>query len=492
MKKSIEKSLKNIRRIEKPLLFPKGALKILFVASECTPIAKVGGLGDVIGSLPKALKELGVDVRICLPKYEIIDFKKYKFELIAKDIEVKNERVNIYQGFLPESEVILYLLENEKYFGQNGVYPGFKKEIERFLFFSQAVLEIFPAINWFPDIIHCHDWHTAIVAPLLNLKPKNLKPKTLLTIHNLSNQGKWSAKKILDFLNLKGNEIENLKVRDKDGDFNILQQGILNADLLNTVSPTYAKEILTKEYGEGLEESLIKRKKELFGILNRIDKKKFNPEIDPDLKTNYSHRNLERKIENKIHLQEILNFKKNPEIPLFGFISRLTSQKGIDLIIDIVPELIKRNCQLVILGVGSPDYEKKLLELSQKYPRNISVQIKFDPILAQKIYGGADIFLMPSKFEPCGLGQMVAMCYGTIPIARKTGGLADTIEDGKTGFLFKEYKVEAFLKTIKKALNLYQNKEEWQKLTREAMKKDFSWVLSAKEYLKLYKKLLNV
>ena len=323
-------------------------------------------------------------------------------------------------------------------------------------------------------------------------KSEILNLKSVLTVHNLSTQGKWNQKEILDFLNLRGNELPTLKLRDKNSDFNALQQGILNADLLNTVSPTYAKKILTKEYGEDLEESLIKRKKELFGILNGIDKKRFNPETDPNLKANYSLKNLEKKIENKIHLQEILNFKKSPETPLLAFIGRLDLQKGIDLIIEVIPELIKLGCQLRILGVGSPDYEKKLLELSQKYPKNISAQIKFDPVLAQKIYAGADIFLMPSKFEPCGLGQMIAMRYGTIPIARQTGGLVDTIDDGKTGFLFKEYQVEVFLKTIKKVLNLYQDKREWQKLMRAAMKKDFSWTLSAKKYLKLYKKLLNV
>ena len=540
----------------------KKNLKVLFVASECTPIAKVGGLGDVIGSLPKALKELGVDVRICLPKYQIIDLKKpstrakprargelgsglsrtelrsssglgaglvphrpalskgcgagagYKFDLVVRDIKVKGERVNIYQGFLPESEprslrgrVPVYLLENEKYFGENEIYPDLLsfQGIQRFLFFPQAVLEIFSTFKWSPQAIHCHDWHTAILPLLAKLQVKSqkhtpyrnevsgsgLKVESLLTIHNLSNQGKWNPKEILDFLNLRGNELPTLKLRDKNGDFNVLQQGIFNADLLNTVSPTYAKEILTKEYGEGLEESLFARKKELFGILNGIDEKKFNPKTDPDLKANYSLKNLEKKIENKTHLQEILNFKKSPETPLLAFIGRLDLQKGIDLIIEVIPELIKINCQLINLGVGSSYFEKKLLEFSQKYPQNISSQIKFDPILAQKIYAGADIILMPSKFEPCGLVQMIAITYGTIPIARQTGGLADTIEDDKTGFLFKEYKGIAFLETIKRALKLYQDKEKWQSLMKNAMEKDFSWKISAQKYLKLYQKLLK-
>jgi starch synthase len=473
-------------------------MKVLFVASECTPIVKVGGLGDVIGSLPKVLKELGVDVRICLPKYGIIDFEKYKFDLIAEKIEVKNEKINIYQGFLPESRVPVYLLENEKYFGEGGIYfeksafVSSFKEIKRFLFFSQAVLKIFPALKWFPEIIHCHDWHTAILPPLAKLQVKSLKfkVKSLLTIHNLANQGKWNPQEILSFLNLKGGEIDSLKTRDKDGDFNILQQGIFNADILNTVSPQYAKEILTKEYGEGLENFLLKHKKNLFGIINGIDEKRFNPETDPDIKKKYSFKNLEEKVENKIDLQEILNLPVNPAVPFLGMINRLTSQKGIDLIIEIIPEMVKLNCQFIILGVGAENYERKFCQLSRKYPKNISAQIKFDPVLAQKIYAGCDIFLMPSFFEPCGLGQMIAQRYGTIPVIRKTGGLADTVLNKKTGFVFEEYKSEALLKCLKEALKFYQNQRKWRELIKQAMNKDFSWLKSAKEYLKLYKKLV--
>ncbi|MBZ9578364.1 glycogen synthase [Patescibacteria group bacterium] len=474
----------------------KKYLKVLFVASECAPIAKVGGLGDVIGSLPKALKKLRVDLRIAIPKYKGIDFKKHLFKIIAKKIKVGKSFVNIYQGFLPGSKVILYLLENKKYFGENGIYfergafVGSFREIQRFLFFSQAILEIFENLNWFPQIIHCHDWHTAIAPLLLKIKTKNKKPKTLLTIHNLANQGEWRAKKILDFLNLKGDEIDSLKIRDKRKKLNILAQGILNTDFLNTVSKTYSQEILTKKYGEDLEKILSKRKKDLFGILNGIDQDRFNPKACLNLKVNYSVSNLNQKRENKIDLQKILKLSQNQNFPLFSLIGRLTSQKGIDLIAKIVPDLVNSGCQLIILGVGERKYENKLLKLAKKYQRNVSVQIKFDPVLAQKIYAGSDFFLMPSRFEPCGLGQLIAQRYGTIPIGRKTGGLADTIEQDKTGFLFKEYKAGAFLRVIRKALKFYQNEKEWKKLIKRAMKKDFSWKKSAKEYLKLYNKLI--
>jgi len=468
-------------------------MKTFFVASECAPLAKVGGLADVVGALPKALKERGIDVRICLPRYQIIDFKEYKFESIAKDVFFKNEKIDIYQGFLPESQVVIYLLENEKYLGQGDIYFN---EIQRFLFFSQVILEIFPAINWFPDIIHCHDWHTAIIPLLLKAKNHKSKTKTLFTIHNLAQQGKWNAKEVLDFLNLENEKIKSLKIESGGADFNILQQGILSADLINTVSPNYAREILTKEHGEGLEGRLLKRKKEVFGILNGIDEKKFNPETDPDLKFNYSLKNLKRKIENKTHLQEILNLNKDSQVPLLGFIGRLDSQKGVDLMVEITPDLIRNNCQLVILGKGALDYEKKLLQLSRKYPRNISCQIKFDPVLAQKIYAGADIFLIPSRFEPCGLGQLISMRYGAVPIVRRTGGLVDTVQElaqdlsKGSGFVFQDYNTEAMLSAIQRAVNSYK-KRVWQNVMRRIMAIDFSWQASARKYEALYRKTLE-
>jgi len=474
-------------------------MKILFVASECTPIAKVGGLGDVIGALPKALTELGLDIRIVIPKYRIIDENKYHFERIASKIKVKEEFINIYQGFLPDSKVPVYLLENEKYFGENGVYLAKSafvdsfKEIQRFLFFSQAIPEIFKSLDWKPEIIHCQDWHTAILPVLVKLNPKSeiSNLKSVLTIHNLANQGKWLASEVLSFLNLKGNEAESLKIIDEEGKISIFEQGILNADILNTVSQNYAQEIRTKEFGEGLEQDLIKRQNNLFGIINGIDYDRFNPETDPDISRNYSLKSLEKRTENKIDLQKTLKLPENQQLPLLGIINRLTSQKGVDLVIEIIPELIKLNCQLVVLGVGEDIYEKKLLEFSLKYPSNISCQIKFDPVLAQKIYAGSDVFLMPSKFEPCGLGQMIAMRYGSIPIVRKTGGLAETVKNQKTGFVFEDYKKDALLKSLKECLDAYSNRSKWVELMKRAMNQDFSWQKSANRYVELYKNLTS-
>lgn len=467
-------------------------IKVLFVAPECAPFVKVGGLADVIGSLPKSLKKLGVDVRIILPKYGTIKEKEWNLKKISF-FHLDKEKIAIFQTLLPKSNVIVYFLENKKYFSQKEVYLSSKefKGFEKFLFFSKAVLEIFQKIKWKPEIIHCNEWETAILIPLLKIKFRNQKSKikTVLTIHNLSVQGKWNAKDIFQFLNLKGDEIKSLKEKDNDGDFNILQQGILNSDIVTTVSPTYAKEILTKSYGFGLEKEL-KRKKPV-GILNGIDTEVFNPETDTNLKANYSVKNVEKKIENKIELQEILKFEKNEKIPLLGFIGRLTSQKGIVLFEKVIPRLVKKNLQLVFLGVGEKRYEKMLLEFSRIYPKNISAKIEFNPVLAQKIYGGTDIILIPSLFEPCGLIQMIAQRYGTIPVARKTGGLADTIENKKTGFLFKKFSPESFLGAIEKCLLAFQNKKEWQRIVKRAMKKDFSWEKSAKKYLKIYQKLIK-
>jgi len=473
----------------------KNNLKILFAASECAPLAKVGGLGDVIGSLPKALRKLGIDVRICLPRYGLIDFKKYGFELFSQDIDIKTKKINIYQGLLPESSVVVYLLDNKDYFGDYGVYLGEAnflssfQEVKRFLFFSQAVLAVFDNSDWKPDIIHCHDWHTAIIPLLIKAKSEKPEAKTLLTIHNLANQGKWNAGEILKFLELNRDELGSSETRSHENDLNILVQGILNADLLNTVSPTYSKEILTKEYGGGLEKVLLKRRKDISGILNGIDYNEFDPDTDPSLKTNYSLLSLEKRVDNKIDLQRILKLPENKDLPLFGFIGRLAHQKGIDLIGQIIPDLVDLNCQLVILGIGDKQYEQNFLDFEKKYPRNISAQIKFNPVLAQKIYAGSDFLLIPSRFEPCGLVQLIAQRYGAIPIGRKTGGLADTIEDGKTGFLFEKYEAGLLVKIIKRALKVYQNKEEWERLIKKAMAKDFSWKKSAKEYIKLYKEL---
>ncbi|MCX7779230.1 MAG: glycogen synthase [Patescibacteria group bacterium] len=483
-------------------------MKVLFVVSELTPMAKVGGLGDVAGALPKVLKKLGINVRIFLPFYQMIKGKKYHLKLLSlKKIKLAHisERIKIYQTNLPLTKVPVYLIWNKKYLSQGGIY--FEKsafvnkfaEIERFLFFSKAILEIFPVIKWWPDIIHCHDWHSAILPALVKLRNQNskLKIKTLLTIHNLANQGRWNAQEIFNFLGLRGDELPSFKIRfDGKTDLNILQQGILNADLINTVSPSYAQEILTKKFGEKLEKTLNQRKKDLLGILNGLDTEIYSPEKDREIKVNYSVKTIERKVFNKKDLQRLTRLPLT-EKPIFSFIGRLTDQKGSELIAQIAPSLIKIGCQFIFLGQGQSLYESQLRDLAKKYKKNVYTKIGFDEKLASKIYAGADMFLMPSRFEPCGLGQMIAMRYGTIPIVRAVGGLKDSVENVRVngqrisgnGFIFKNYKKQELLTASRRALKFFKNKKNWRKIQENAMKKDFSWQSSAKKYLQLYKKI---
>lgn len=540
-------------------------IKVLFVAGELTPMAKVGGLADVVGSLPKALKKLEVDVKIVIPKYGIIDEKKYLLKKIASDIKIpfydQEELVNIYSTFLPDTQnqVEVFLIENLKYLSKGGIYftadassSGALNECQRFVFFTKCVAEIFsnnPApfnkkinvvrkiflmllhlysklqntrercgINWQPDIFHCHDWHTGFLPLLIKIQSANLQTtrKTLFTIHNFAYQGKYNSQKILKMLNLKETDWPTLKERTKNQfeDLNAVQQAILNADLINTVSPAYAQEILTPEFGEKLENDLQKRKIDLSGILNGIDTAFFNPLTDLNLIKNYglemsNEKILENKKENKNYLQKICNLKINSNTPLIGLISRVAEQKGFDLIIEIFDKLMTLDLQFVLLGLGDPKMEKILTQLALKYPDKFSCNLKFDAKLAQQIYAGSDIFLMPSHFEPCGLGQMIAMRYGAAPIIRATGGLKDTVSNVKCqkpalnliegsnvkcqgkGFVFEKYEANEMLNSIKEALELYKNKNAWQEIIIHNMKQNFSWENSAKEYLKLYKKIIE-
>ncbi len=471
-------------------------MKILFVASECAPIAKAGGLGDVVGSLPKAINGPGFDVSVVIPFYEKIRIKKRELKLVIKNIPVmfeqKKEKFNLWKIFLPQSNVCPYLIESKKYFSEKGINissdassEGSRKEAVRFLFLSAASIEAAKFIK--PDILHCHDWHTAIIPSLL--KEKCLKIKTLLTIHNLAYQGIYSAETINKLLGI-----------DYSREVNCLKEGILNADYINTVSLSYSLEILTPQFGCGLENSLQKRKKRLTGIINGLDESHFNPENDPLIKEKYSRQNIERKIADKIYLQKKYFKKANPEIPLLAVVSRLAGQKGVDLIMEIFPTLMNKNIQFILLGEGIRDYENFFLKASRDFPGKFRAEIGFNEKLAHQIYAGADIFLMPSAFEPCGLGQLIAMKYGTVPVARAIGGIKDTvlpvkITEGKaegTGFLFQDYSSGDFLKLLENALDLYNNKKDvWKQVQINGMKQDFSWKKSSKKYKSLYEKIMK-
>jgi len=471
-------------------------MKILFIASECAPIAKVGGLADVVGSLPKTLKKLGIDVSIIIPFYGAISVEDKKVRLFSKKLSVKfngkQEYFSLYQTYLPESEVPVFLIKKDEYFGKGDIYletdassGGSQKEAARFFFLTLAGIKTAQLIK--AQIIHCHDWHVSLV-PFL-IKKDGLKNfKTFLTIHNLGYQGTYSS----DIVN-------QLLGTDFSQDVNCLKLGISNADVISTVSPNYAKEILTTEYGFGLDKELNEQKNKLIGILNGLDIKFWNPLTDPYLKFNYSVQSLDKKLDNKIFLQKKFFKKSNPDIPLLGMVSRLAEQKGFDLIQKIFPFLMEKNINFVLLGQGLPQYQNFFQEKVKQYPEKIGIGIGFDEELAHQIYAGADMFLMPSFFEPCGLGQLIAMRYGTVPIVRETGGLKDTVLSIKiegrkvkgTGFLFKNYEEKEFLKTIKESLKVFENKNIWRKIQINGMKKNYSWEKSAHQYLKIYHQLKN-
>ncbi|MDP2685191.1 MAG: glycogen/starch synthase [bacterium] len=485
-------------------------LKVILIASELNPIAKVGGLADVIGALPKALYKNGIDVRIAIPKYGVINEKKYPFKKLAENIKVpfegENKLINIYETPLPNSEVPVYLIDNLEYLGQNGIYfetdassSGSNREAERYSFFARSLMEIFEPLDWYPDVIHCHDWHVGFVPVILKILSKNndkLKHiKSLLTIHNLEYQGRYDKEMIFQAFGIKEDDHPTLS-KTQNNQINSLQQAILTTDHLNTVSPNYAKEILTPEYGAGLEKVLATRLDDLDGILNGIDVEHFNPASDEALVKKYSPADISGKKECKADLQKKCGLKQDPEIPILGIVSRLADQKGIDLIYAIADDLAKENMQFVCLGTGDPKLEDMMKEVSKKYPEKFYANIAFDADFAQQIYAGADIFLMPSKFEPCGLGQMIAMRYGTLPIVRSTGGLKDTVKNIDVvtgqgdGFVFDNYEAGEFLTATKHALNLYQDQEKWYSVVKSVMSKDFSWNNSAHKYITLYKKIL--
>ena len=487
-------------------------LKVLFVGTELTPIAKVGGLGDVIGALPKALKNLGVDVRIAIPKYGVIDEKEYPMKKIAAGIEIpfnrKTEKFDIMETPLPGSTVPVYLLDNLEYLGQNGIYfeanassSGEPNECGRYSFLCRASLAMLEPLDWWPDIIHCNDWHTGILPALTKLAakqdPRFQKVKPFLSLHNLSYQGIYQLEDVVKLLGFTKEDLAELAPGITGEQISFIKEGIAAAETVCPVSPNYAKEILTKEYGEGLHKFLKTQKSKIHGILNGIDVDRFNPDTDSEIKTNYNADSFAKKTENKLELQKYCGLKQGENIPVMGSVGRLADQKGIDLYYDIIDDLAKQDLQIVFLGAGDPKLEEYLHKIAKKYD-NIYTKTAFDAHLAQLIYAGADMFPVPSKFEPCGLIQMIAMRYGTVPIVRATGGLKDTVPDieqdpeNGLGFVFEKFSAKAFDKALKQALKLYRDdREKWNEIAKRCMKQDFSWNNSAEKYLELYKKLIS-
>lgn len=484
-------------------------MRVLFVASEIYPLVKTGGLGDVAAALPVALSELGVDVRLVLPGYPaVMDAVSPASTHLSWHILPGVENVQICTGTMPKSGLPVYVIDCPRLYRRDGGpyqdnYGSEWGDNElRFATLSKTAAllgrpDIAHEIHFRTDLIHCNDWQTGLI-PAYQQYLEGCQPPTLISIHNIAYQGLYGAHTVpalglpWDSFSVQGVEFY--------GFLSFLKAGLFYADWINTVSPTYAQEIQTPEYGYGLHGLLSHRKETLSGILNGIDEQQWNPSHDPHLIASYSIDNLAGKELNKNALRKRLRLsEENPKKPIFGMITRLTYQKGIDLVIPIIGKLIEEGAQFAILGNGDKHTEHQLRELAQAFPQQISVTLGYDESLAHQIEAGVDIFLMPSRFEPCGLTQMYSMHYGTIPIVRKTGGLADTVtnitpstlDNGTaTGFVFEHESPDILLQTALQAMLLYRNKELWQQLQRHGMTKDFSWKHSAEEYLKLYNKLV--
>lgn len=476
------------------------SLKVIFAASEAVPFAKTGGLADVAGTLPGELVKLGADVRLIMPKYKTIP-KNFSEAMeyvgyVYVDLAWRHQYCAVLK--LKFNGVIAYFIDNEYYFNRDSLYGHFD-EAEQFAFFSKAVLKVLPLIDFIPDIIHCNDWQTGVVSAFLKASFGNIEfykdIKTVYTIHNLKYQGMFSKEILGDILGLSWDYF-NSKGLELNDCVNYMKAGIAYSDILTTVSKTYAEEIKTDFYGENLNNILIKRSDSFYGIVNGIDYQENDPNTDERIFKNFNADNIEGKYENKRMLQNLLELPEGEDIPVIGVVSRLTGQKGFDLIACVIDELLQMDIQLVVLGTGDYNYEEMFRNAANRYCGKISANITYDSVLAQRIYAGSDMFLMPSLYEPCGLSQLYSLRYGTVPIVRETGGLNDTVSayneftgEG-TGFTFTNYNAHEMLDTIKRAMRFYRKKDVWKAIVRSGMMQDFSWSNSAKEYLYLYEKLM--
>ncbi|MCU7490270.1 MAG: glycogen synthase GlgA [Bacteroidota bacterium] len=494
---------------------PSKKLKILFVTSEVVPFVKTGGLADVSAALPQTLTELGHEVRIVVPKYGAIDERRFKIHEVVrlKDLTLKiGEKDVVFSlrsSFLvgQKARVQIYFLDNYEYFGsRQGLYvdpntgTDYPDNDERFILLARSIFELINKLGWIPDIIHGNDWQTGLIPAYLKTLYKNddslSAVKSIFTVHNLAYQGffpksEFSKTGLPEELNSeKGIEIY--------GRLNFMKSGLMFSDAITTVSERYAEEITKdEELSAGLKSVLTKRKKDLYGIINGIDDKVWNPETDSLIPKKYSAKTLDEKAENKKALTEKFELPYDENVPVIGCISRLVDAKGFDLIAAIIEDLMKMNLQVVLLGTGDRKYHTLFENIHSKYPQKFSCYLGFDDELAHLIEAGSDMFLMPSRYEPCGLNQMYSLMYGTVPVVRETGGLADTVEkynekeETGNGFVFKKYDPQDLLKEIKRAVKIFGDKKAWTKIAKSGMKCDFSWTASAKKYVDLYKKILN-
>lgn len=480
----------------------KNKQKILFAASECTPFVKTGGLADVAGALPPALAADGYDVRVVLPCYKQIR-RAYNDQMTHEcDFPLRLGWRNQFCGIesVKRNGVTYYLIDNEYYFARDYIYGVFNcDEAERFGFFSKAVLEMMDRLDFFPDVLHLNDWQTGMSAALLKTQyacdPRYAAVKALFTIHNLRFQGVFERAFVDELLSLGAIAFDS-DALEYCGNVSYMKGGLAFADAINTVSPTYAAEIQTSFFGETLDGLLRARSNCLFGILNGIDTKEYDPATDQSLPANYSVGDMTGKLLCKAALQKELGLADEPRTPLLAIVSRLTGQKGFDLVERVLFEMMDKGVQLAVLGSGEAHYEGFFDWVQKRFPGRAATRIEYNEPLARRFYAGADIFLMPSLFEPCGLAQMIAMRYGTIPVVRETGGLKDSVksynkfEDTGTGFSFMNYNAHELLYTVQHAVDYYRGDPElWARLVRRAMEENFSWSLRAKDYEKLYKQL---
>lgn len=470
------------------------SLKILLMSAEVAPFAKRGGLGDVAGSLPKALRQMGHDVRVVMPAYRQIEHGFPDVTPMSLNLNVPMGagpvRAGAFEGRLPDSDVPIYFVAESHLFNRPEIY-GYGDDAYRFAFFSRAALDlVIAALGWRPDVVHTNDWHTAPAVTWLATAGQGdaryRAMPTVFTIHNLAHQGKapWS---IFDYLGLQTHSLSE----EAYGEVNFMARGIYHATMINTVSPTYAREIMTAEGGAGLDGLLRHRGFDVHGILNGIDYDEWNPATDSRLASTYDAGNMTQRLENRRALQETLGLPQGEDAPLAAMISRLDWQKGLDITGHVVHLLLNNaagEAQFVVLGTGEAHYETMFAQLAGYHRQKMSAILAYNADLAPLIYGGSDLFLMPSLFEPCGLGQMIAMRYGSVPVVRATGGLADTVENEVTGFTFREHSAQAFWQALSRAVHVYRHEpEHWQEIQERGMKADFSWERSARGYEQLYR-----
>ncbi|HEX73512.1 MAG TPA: glycogen synthase GlgA [Candidatus Hydrogenedentes bacterium] len=487
-------------------LLVKRRLKILFVTSELTPLVSTGGLADVAAALPRALHAQGCDVRVVMPRYRSIagHYRGEPAGMCMADLGVKMEYGALRRTTAPGTKIPLYFIEHEGYFGRERPYGvgayEYDDNAERFCFFSQAVLHGLAQNGWRPDVVHCNDWHTAPIPVFMRTRYRADafwgRVPALFTIHNIAFQGRYSADKFAS----TGFEpwLFSPQYVECEGDMNLMKGAIAFATRLNTVSPRYAREIQTPEYGAGLDGMLRTRSGDLRGILNGVDYEHWNPATDPHIAANYDVDDLKGKAVCKRALQKTFGLPQR-NAPVFGLVSRLYWQKGVDILADAMDRLAAMELQFVFLGAGDPELENRLADIARRHPDKVAARFSFDAPLAHQVQAGSDFFVMPSRYEPCGLSQLYSLAYGTVPVVRKTGGLADSVRDvnpvhwkrgDATGITFVPLTPEAILRAVRRAMELYADKKRLAKVRRAGMREDFSWDRSCREYIRLYEEAI--